>query len=282
MTTKLQTALLAIIPFLVLLTNSASACYTEFDSLEYSDEHVAELITVITATSPVLCIPNTTHIYPSQVSLHRNSTLARAKKIIVFDGVAPGEEYLEAAYNKYKQNIQDLVATDPYFANTELVFCSQWGHLSGSIQEALEHVTTPFIFMHQHDLVLKKDFNINALIATMIANPAIKYVHLWGGKNKKSKWWNRTVDDKVEGVHFVPLTRSFGWSDQCHVASVDYYKNEVLPECDHCFMETVMQQNFEKAFKEKGKKAHEQFGTYLYGGLSDGHYIKHTDGRNNP
>lgn len=282
MMTNLKTALLAIIAHIALLTNHAFACSIELDGVTYNEDTVTNLITVITATSPVLCIPNTTHIYPSQVSLYRNSTLAKAKKIIVFDGIAPGEEHLEAAYNKYKQNIQDLVATDYYFTNTELVFCSQWGHLSGSIEEALKHVTTPFVFMHQHDLVLKKDFDINALVATMVANPAIKYVHLWGGKNKKSKWWNRTVDDKVEGIHFVPLTRSFGWSDQCHVASVDYYKNFVLPECDHCFMETAMQKKFEKMLNEKGKKAHEPFGTYLYGDLSDGHYIKHTDGRNNP
>lgn len=254
----------------------------ELNDVIYDDDQVAQLITVITATSPTMSMPNTTHLYPAQVSLHRIGALAKAKKIIAFDAIPPGEEHLEVAYNNYKHNVQKLTETDYYFANTELVFCENWGHLSGTIEEALKHVTTPFVFMHQHDLILKKSFDLNRLIATMITNPNIKYVHFYGGKNKKSEWWNRIVDDKINGVHFVPLTRSFGWSDQCHVASVAYYHDFVLPECDHCFMETAMQKKFKKELHEKGKKSHDPFGSYLYGGMKDGHYIRHTDGRNTP
>ncbi len=245
----------------------------------YTDDALADMITVITATSPVLSIPATTHIYPAQVSLHRIPALAKAKKIIVFDGIPEQNKHLEAAYTKYKKNIQDLCETDYYFQNTELVFCPKWGHLSGAITEAIKHVTTPFVFMHQHDLILEKSFDLNGIIATMLVNPNIKYVHFWGQKNKKSTWWNRIVDEEIDGISHVPLTRSFGWSDQCHIATVDYYQNFVLPECDHCFMETAMQEKFQKKLDKNGKKAHKKFGTYLYGDLSDGYYIKHTDGR---
>lgn len=266
----------------VAICNVCIANVEPYDKDYYNDDRVASMITVITATSPVLSIPNTTHIYPSQVSLYRIPALAKAKKIIVFDAISPGNEHLEMAYRKYKSNIQNLTETDYYFANTELVFCEQWGHLSGAIEEAMKHVTTPYVFMHQHDLVLEKWFDLNGIIATMEDNPAIKYVHFWGKKNKSSKWWNRYVDNKIEGVHHVPLTRSFGWSDQCHVASKDYYTNFVLPACDHCFMETAMQEKFAQGIEEQGKKVHSLFGTYLYGPLKDGYYIKHTDGRNKP
>jgi len=264
------------------LWNIATAEISLYDEELYDDDTVAEMITVITATSPVLSIPNTTHLYPSQVSLHRIPALAKAKKIIVFDGLQPGQEHLKYAYDAYKKTVRDLTRSDHYFMGTELVFCSEWGHLSGAIAEALEHVTTPYVFMHQHDLVIEKKFDLNGIIATMEENPNIKYVHMWGGKNKASKWWNRILDEEVDGIHFVPLTRCFGWSDQCHVASVEYYEDFVLPECDHCFMETAMQQKFKKKLKKKGDSAHKKFGTYLYGGLKDGHFIKHTDGRNKP
>lgn len=245
----------------------------------YDDDAIAEMITVITATSPTYSIPNTTHLYPAQVSLFQVPALAKAKKIIVFDGIPPGQEHLKFAYDKYKQNIQNLTETDHYFANTELVFCEEWGHLSGAISEAIKHVKTPFVFMHQHDLILKKKFDLNGVVATMLVNPNVKYVHMWLGINNRSKGWNRKLDEQIEGTHYVPLTRSFGWSDQCHVASVEYYQNFVLPECDHCFMETAMQRKYDQELAKQGEEAHKLFGTYLYGNLTDGGYIKHTDAR---
>ncbi len=266
---------------LAIISSHIFASHIPYDKDYYTDDTVAQLLTVITATSPVLSIPATTHIYPAQVSLHRIPALAKAKKIIVFDAIPEANKHLEAAYTRYKKNIQELTETDYYFKNTELLSCTEWGHLSGAIKEALKHVTTPFVFMHQHDLVLEKSFDLNGIIATMIANPHVKYVHFWGGKNKKSKWWNRIVDEKIEGISHVPLTRCFGWSDQCHVASVEYYQNFVLPECDHCFMETAMQKMYSLRLNQEGEEVHKDFGTYLYGDLSDGHYIKHTDGRKN-
>jgi hypothetical protein len=260
--------------------SSDSEKYIQLHGVIYDDDTVAKMITVITATSPTVSMPNTTHLYPAQVSLHKIGALAKAKKIIVFDGIPPHDQHLIHAYNAYKQSVVKLTQSDYYFKNTELVFCPDWGHLSGTIEVALKHVKTPYVFMHQHDLIIKKDFDLNAVLATMIKNPEVKYVHFWGGKNKKSKWWNGPVDDEVEVEAFVELTRSFGWSDQCHLASVNYYNREVLPECDHCFMETAMQKRFKKELAIYGKDAHEDFGTYLYGGLSDGGYIQHTDGRN--
>src|SRR5437016_10153975 len=86
----------------LIASNYARAHDLELNGVVYDDDTVAELITVITATSPTISMPNTTHIYPAQVSLHRIPALAKAKKIIAFDGIPPGEKHLEAAYNKYK------------------------------------------------------------------------------------------------------------------------------------------------------------------------------------
>jgi hypothetical protein len=247
----------------------------------YDNETVTKLITVIISTSPIPSMPSTEFLYQSQSSLFINPILAQCKKIIVFDGISPDHAHLQQNYEEYKNNVQQLTQIDPYFENTQLIFCEQWGHLSGSIKTAIEHVDTPFIFMFQHDLVLVKDFNLNGIIATIVNNPLIKQVELdstgWG--NDAHPWY-APVDSFIEGIHFIPLSRSFGWSDRAHITTVNHYKNFVLPQCHHGFMENFLHPALKNAIASKGLTAgHRPFGTYLYGDLKDGGYVIHTDGR---
>lgn len=245
-----------------------------WNGVTYDDETVSQLITVITSTSPIPTHPTTKHIYPAQKSLFQIPALARCRKIITFDAVRNPDEQSEENYEQYKQNMIKLTETDPYFSNTDLVFCSSWGCLSGTVKEAMKYVNTPFVFIHQHDLVVKKWFDLNGVIATMVANPNIKYVQFSQSSNRK-----RPVDEVIEGDHFVPLCRSFGWSDMCHVASVDYYENFVLPQCNNTFMDLVLQPALKNSVKKLGKdEGHRPFGSYLYGNLSDGCFIYHSHG----
>jgi len=175
----------------------------------YNDQTVSEMITVITTTNPIPSIPSTKHIYPTQKSLFRIPAIALCKKIIVFDGIQPGFEDRAADYEQYKQEIITLTKTDPYFANTELIFCEKWVHLAGAVREAMAHVTTPYIFIHQHDFVLMNDFELNGVIATMEANPNVKYVRLAHPPN--IHWLpSGDVDPVVIGPSFVPLMRHYG------------------------------------------------------------------------
>lgn len=247
-------------------------------SIPINDDVASKLITVMTSTSPIPSHPSTKLLYEAQESLMRIPALKKSKKIIVFDEIKPGNEHLKEKYEQYKKNVIELTKTDPVFANTELVFSNSWNHLSGSVKNGMQSVRTPFVLMHQHDLVLKKWFDLNGLLATMLVNPRIKYVHFWGGNNT-DEWYNGPVDNKVEGIHYVPLCRSFGWSDQTHVASTNYYCTFVLPKCSKCFMEKVLHPALKSAIKQDGLDAgHQRFGTYLYGGLKNGHFIHHTDG----
>ena len=204
----------------------------------YDDETVSKLITVITSTSPIPSMPSTTYLYEAQKSLFQVPALAKCKKIIVFDGVENNQKSVSATYEKYKNNVKKLVKEDPYFSNTKLVFCKTWGHLSGAIREAISHVDTPFLFLHQHDLVLLQGFDLIGVVASMMANPKIKYVYLGRRPNTTDDIYHAPVDEEVEGVSFVPLCRSCGWSDQCHVASVEYYNSFVLPQCHFTFKES--------------------------------------------
>jgi hypothetical protein len=106
--------------------------------------------------------------------------------------------------------------------------------------------------------MLKKDFDLNGIIATLELNPLVKHVRLASTLSNRScagdllLSWDGPVDEVVEGVSLVALTRCFGWSDQDHVASVDYYKGFVLPHCRKGFMESSLQPLFKQALEIKG------------------------------
>ena len=247
----------------------------------YDDETVARLITVITTTNPIPSIPSLKHIYFSQKSLFLIPAFALCKKIIVFDGIQPEFEDRKEDYEKYKRKIAHLTQADPNFSNTELVFCDRWVHLSGAIREALAHVDTPYIFIHQHDMVLVKRFDLNRAIATMDANCNVKHVRL--ALPYTNLHWlpfdPPAVDQLIVGPCFVPLCRHFIWSDNDHVATAEYYREFVLPQCGHGPMEEFLNPALEKAMEEIDTACHPIFGTYLYGTIQDGGYISHSDGR---
>jgi hypothetical protein len=259
-----------------------------WNDVTYDTDTVAQLITVITSTSLVQSIPATKHLYPAQASLFSIPALAKCKKIIVFDGIEEKNENLERRYEEYKKNVIELTQTDPYFSNTKLIFCPEWRHLTGALYEALQHVTTPFLYIHQHDLQIIQEFDLNGLIATMVANPRIQCVMLAGGDNGAEGDFNAYhgyIDRQIEGEHFVPLMRCFGWSDQAQITTVDYYRNVIFPQCKARkgnFMEQTMLHRIRYDVAKLGKDiAHPIYACYLYGGSADGAYIVHTDAKYN-
>lgn len=252
-----------------------------------NNNKAAELITVITTTHPICSVPSDEHLYLAQASLFINPVLAKSKKIIVFDGIASAFKERAANYELYKRKIQDLQKTDPFFTNTELIFCKKWVQLSGTIRQALKKVTTPFVFIHQHDMYFVKNFNINACLESMLANPNIKWVQFSGRPNSAHKGDIQAsrfgpIDEYVEGGSLIPLTRVFGWSDHTHIASTDYYNHFIMPMCKGNYMEDTVCKNFKKALLHKNlaerNTIHLKFGTYLYGNLEDGCFFNHSNG----
>jgi hypothetical protein len=252
-----------------------------------NDLEAARLITIITTTHPICSVPSDEHLYLAQASLSINPVLAKSKKIIVFDGVAPAFKSRSINYELYKKKITNLQKTDPFFTNTELIFCKKWVQLSGAISQALKKVLTPFVFIHQHDMYFIKKFNINACLESMLINPNIKWIQFSGRPNSAHKGDMQTsrfgpIDEYVEGGSLIPLTRVFGWSDHTHIARLDYYKHFIMPMCKGNYMEDSVCAVFKKALLHKGldeiRKIHSQFGTYLYGNLQDGNFFSHSNG----
>lgn len=253
-----------------------------------NDDRVAELITVITSTSPTTSIPSVKMLMEAQTSLYKIPAFRKCKKIIVFDGIRPNYADRTKDYENYKLNVQILAYSNTIFSNTELAFCDSWVHLSGTLREALKWVTTPYIFVYQHDDKLIREFDLNGCIASMMINPNLKWIQLARHKNtdysgEMFSTYFGPVDNYIEGGSFVPLTRCFGWSDYANVSTVDYYQNFVLPKCGKGFMEGWLLPALKDAVRGKDtdgiNKAHQEFGCYFYGNLNDGNYVYHMDGR---
>jgi len=207
-------------------------------SLLYGDP-LSSRLTIITTTSPEFNHPSTTCLEITQVSLAKYfPDFLEVPKIIVFDG--PRDEKIIEKYDQFKKNVQRLVESNPIFKNTKLIFCEEHKHLSGAIEEALDYTDTKYIFIHQDDFVLLRSFKLAALLDAMDRYPEIQHVRL----NSLTNWDLSTStpgevrdmpnygDQYFQGDSEAPIIRTFCWSDNDHITSVEYYRNIVIPAVD--------------------------------------------------
>lgn len=242
-------------------------------------ESLKDKLTVITTTSPIRSHPDTEMLEICQKSLFDMPGIQECPKIIVFDGIHKRMMFLKDSYEEYKTNVQNLTETDPYFRNTQLVFCKEHVHLTGAIKEAMKHVKTPFVFLHQHDFKIRRKVDTFGIIRSMEENPGLKHVMLPRRFISSSWGFNYYVDENIEGPCYVPLTRTFGWSDNDHFSPKSYYEEFIFPKVTKPWpMEWVLNP-LEKKLTMEDPKNHDLFGTYIYGKIGDGRYIVHLDGK---
>jgi hypothetical protein len=84
---------------------------------------------------------------------------------------------------------------------------------------------------------------------------------------------NNLFGKETRSKNYV-YTRTPGWSDNNHLCLAEYYKKLVLKQCEDG---KPMEKQLHK--KTTNEKIHNIYGTYLFGGLNQPKFIKHTDGR---
>ena len=244
-----------------------------FGIFSQAEESLADKLTIITTTSCIPSNPSTQMLEITQKSLFIVPELRDCKKIIVFDGVPLQQRYRILSYGLYIENIKRLVRENPDFSNTILVINEEHKHLANSLREAFRYVDTSYVFVHQHDFVLARPFDITNLIKSMDQNLNLKHVRLNRFYNEANHW-DGQVDEVIIGGSDVPLIRCFGWSDNDHIARTDYYRNFVFPKIEwNGAMEWFLHD------PQKIKEDHLSYGTYIYGSLNESPYIYHLDGR---
>ena len=139
---------------------------------------IEQSLTIVISTSPAEHHCNADQMFQILESIQRNAALAKCRKLLVFDAlpshdereqatergaVAKGGErwvpqksgHLEKAYHIYIEVLREAsTVCHPAMYGVELVFLPHWGHLVGTVRHALDQVTTPFVCLHQHDLLV--------------------------------------------------------------------------------------------------------------------------------
>ena len=247
------------------------ACLFGIDSLK-------DQLTIITTTSIIPAHPNTAMLEETQGSLFAVAGFMDCPKIIVFDGLPGCKKGRKEAYQEYKRRVEALTKWNPHFANTQLVFCEEHHHLAGALKQAMQHVRTPLVFVHQHDFKMVKLIDAYGIVHSMLANPNLKHIRLnRRGINKND--YDYIVDNEIDGPVYVPLTRTFGWSDNDHFSWKEYYDDFIFPNIKRKLpMEKVIQPMMRKAIL-KSLDNHKEYGTYIYGKIGSARHILHIDGK---
>jgi hypothetical protein len=256
----------------------------------FDTSSLAHKVTVITTTSPIKSNPRTDMIEATQQSLHMIPALRDCKKIIVFDGFNEGGygsiphkslQDIKEDYVEFKRRMQQLV-DDPnniYFKNTELLFLDEFQHQAWAVRAAMEHVTTPFVYIHQHDFLIIREFDVVNMIRTMEDNLTVKLIRVCNGENNPN-YFDGPVDTYVEGTSYVPLVRTFRFSDCEHFTTVKYYHDVVFPRVHgKCFAEFWMMEPGFKEHQQEMLKNHAYYGMYVYGRMGEPTCLHHLDGR---
>lgn len=240
----------------------------------HAEDYLAEKLTIITSTSWIPSNPSTEMLEITQNSLFIVPELRNCKQIIVFDGI-PSSYHREAidSYELYIQNVERLVREHPDFVNVMLVINKEHKHLANSLKEAFLYVDTPYVFVHQHDFALIRPIDIMNLIKSMDENPNLKHIRINRLYNTANHF-DGEVDEVIVGGSYVPLIRTFGWSDNDHITRTDYYHNFVFPKIvRNGAMEWFLHD------RNKIEQEHLSYGTYIYGNLNESDpYLYHLDG----
>lgn len=254
-------------------------------------QDLVKKVTVITATSPIKSNPKTDIIEATQKSLYLIPELRDCKKIIVFDGINESNTgycsipkdiaNIKHDYAQFKEKIIAFTQ-DPnnvYFKNTTLLFLDDWKHLAWALQEAWKFVETPFVYVHQHDIQIIKPFDVTNIIRTMEENPTVKLVRAPNGENRPN-WFDGPVDTYIEGISYVPLVRTFRFSDSEHLTSKRFYEELVFPKVNgHNFPDQFI---MEPDFKKHQQEIFDNFklwGMYIYGSMGEPNHLHSLDGR---
>lgn len=186
----------------------------------------------------------------------------------------------DGRYAKYFENLIEYVKDKPI----QIVWRTSRGHLTGNIRNALQHVTTKYVLIVQHDLPFRTAINFSSIVEDMEA-ASLKYVRFNRFPNLPIQWDGEHYD--IWG-HVIKLQNSYirtmSWSDNNHIASLDYYNDLVMKECkDGNYMDQQIFPRIKELCKGKSHeerlKVHEKYGTWVYGAINDPPAIKHTDGR---
>ena len=189
---------------------------------------------------------------------------------VTVDGLDPSRSDNLKNRQRLQEYVRNLRLTFRHYDDHVTILTSYtFGHLTNSLKMAVELVDTKYIYVVQHDFPFSKPINHTALVESMRENPQLHIVRFNKRKNAKMVGAGCDIVTHSNGLDFV-LNK---WSDNNHFTTKSYYVDMLkrlgpTPRAPESPMMHAQNNNCSL------------FGQYLYGGVGDGPYIEHLDGRN--
>eukprot|EP01084_Bolivina_argentea_P319303 553824_1 len=263
-------------------------------------------LTLIITTSPCPSHPSTVLLDTLFKSLRHIHGLTECNKIVMCDGYRcsnnGAKEKLKlgriahasaCAYEEFKISLKRKACSGhPDWAFTHVKILNNWEGFAHSVRIALEMVTTPYVFIIQHDHPLCRSLNITPVLDVMDDGPqGIRYVALLSASTKHyqdvvmSKYHfslllrNRLIAG-IEPGEVITLIPLLSWYDRPHFCSVEALKEVYSSGLVHRgqFTEDTYGQKMLHDIKLNGIGAHTKYGTYV---MNDGRGVMtyHIKGR---
>lgn len=252
----------------------------------HHDDTSIIIISNLSKSSP--SINHVVLLYKSLVFLQGLSPSAPI--LIVVDGMVEPESPLVKKQSYPPNNVENRMKLDAYIRNLRLFFLNEtrvrvvpflhWQMHNNIIDKGLELVQTKYVYILQHDEVFIKPINHTAMVRAMEENPLkVRKIEFSRSPNSvcHEHFWFRgpcscnvtTVDSSTH------LTKTSGWSDQCHFTTKEYYL-EVMK-----IIGTGEQKKIhpEGPMNRIAHKSCDMWGAHLYGNVNDTSSIVHLDAR---
>ena len=192
----------------------------------------------------------------------------------------------------YDQPVNGGAREAQYLANVERL-CERYGlelnvrpqsGLKKNLLEALDRVTTPYLFFLEHDWAIKRPIPLEALLDVFDKYCFVNHVR-FNMRNNDSYFMRDHLVEPEDRINELKLTRTSAWSNQAHIARMSKWRQDWIkvvglePSTSSYGVEDKLYWAYNRDIFNKGfREANSEWGLYLYGGLHARPSVHHTNG----
>lgn len=185
--------------------------------------------------------------------------------IIAVDGLNPNynSNFHRRQFEAFCKKLLKLQDT-----NIQIALNSQWGHLSGNLQNAFNlFVSNQYVLIVQDDLPFITDVPLKQIIVQMKKYKNLKHIRFNRRANLAAGLDTELISCQFGDMKFL---KTDNWSDNNHLCKANYYRILIFPK-------TKSQSTFpENIMRTLNLQTPEIYGTYIYGKFNKSATIEHT------
>jgi hypothetical protein len=238
---------------------------------------VSSELTVITTTNFVKSCPSTELIEKTIDSFNEKLGIAKYRHIIFYDmSPSPTDKHIE-----YLENLKKLQTK--YQSSIEILTGNN-GSMKPGCLAMIPMVKTPFTFFLEHDWEFEQSIDIQKIFNVLKKYSFMNYLRFNRRKNIIHGWDYRLEPEPR--VTEISCLKSWCFSNLPYIAKTEALQKWLaIIESDSYFENInpvegpIQVRIFQDSMKYNYPKAHEMWGTYIYGKMNAPKVVNHLDGR---